>query len=825
MQALIEMSEGLENLKRILAELPADSPHWNEAQNRFQFIDRLIFECLGWAHPNVNVEKTDELGGRADYIFGNPAKAILEAKRESAYFDLPSIGGNLLRKMPSLIMASKTFEAAVKQVIPYCAISGASIAIVCNGPQLAMFQAISPGYQPLDGECYIFNGFDSYVANFAMLWKLMSPEGIAENRAYRELAHHRHPRIPPKASTVIPEPLKYRYRNQFQENLRSLSSLLLEEIEDNPELKADFYKECYIKLEANNRHLLLSRKVIQARYRRAGEVGVAPSAFDEIAVVNGGSLQFSDPSLAAAGSRPIVIIGDVGVGKTSFFENLYESLSISERAQTYFLNLNLGNKATLSSSVKDFLLSEIPRTLKESYALDIYEASFVESIYHRDLLDFDKTTPGRLKETNRAKYDDERISFLIDLTKKTDMHLRASLGHLSRGRGKQIILVLDNADQRSFEVQQETFLIAQEFASTRNLLVFVALRPSTFFLSKTTGALSGYQNKVLTISPPPADEVVQKRLIFAGRVAEGSVAPATLTDIRVHLSSVVAFLNATLRSIRANDQIKTFLSNVTGGNTRSVIELITGFFGSPNVDSQKIVNIEEERGNYRIPLHEFTKHALLGEYAYFNAQSSFVACNLFDIQSVADPREHFLASLIVAYLASSQGVADNDGFVSGRIIGAEVATQGFISDQIAKSLKGLAKRRLIETPHGHYREIHVQDSEDPENFYFRATSIGIYHIRHWAGSFAFLDAMSTDTPIFDEATREDVSKFAASFAISDRYKKTAAFKDYLESQWHAANFTVNYFDFAALLISQEETFQTVARHLAPGLQRDSRRGR
>lgn len=825
MQALIEMSEGLINLKRILAELPSDSPHWNEAQNRFKFIDRLIFECLGWTHPNVNVEEIDELGGRADYIFGRPAKAILEAKRESAYFDFPSVGGNLLRKMPSLILASKTFEAAVKQVVPYCAINGAAIAIVCNGPQLAIFQAISPGHQPLKGECYIFNGFDSYVTNFPMLWKLMSPEGIAENRAYRELAHHRNPRIPPKASTVIPEPLKYRYRNQFQENLRSLSSLLLEEIEDNPELKADFYRECYIKLEANNRHLLLSRKVIQARYRRAGEVGVAPSALDEIAVVEGGSLQFNDPSVASAGSRPIVIIGDVGVGKTSFFENLYESLSASERAQTYFLNINLGNKATLSSSVKDFLLSEIPRALKDGYALDIYDANFVESIYHRDLLDFDKTTAGRLKESNPSRYEIERTDFLIDRTKKADMHLRASLGHLSRGRGKQIILVLDNADQRTFEVQQETFLIAQEFASTRNLLVFVALRPSTFFLSKTTGALSGYQNKVLTISPPPADEVIQKRLIFAGRVAEGTVAPATLTDIRVHLSSVVAFLNATLRSIRANDQIKTFLSNVTGGNTRSVIELITGFFGSPNVDSQKIVKIEEERGNYRIPLHEFTKHALLGEYAYFNAQSSFVACNLFDIQSMADPREHFLASLIIAYLASSQGVADNDGFVSGKKISAEMTTQGFVKDQIAKSLKVIAKRRLIETPHAHFREIHVQDSEDPEDFYFRATSIGIYHVRYWAGSFAFLDAMSTDTPIFDERVREDVSKFAASFVIADRYEKTVSFKDYLESQWHASNFTVNYFDLTALLTSQDETFHTVARHIGHGERSDVRRGR
>jgi hypothetical protein len=171
-------------------------------------------------------------------------------------------------------------------------------------------------------------------------------------------------------------------------------------------------------------------------------------------------------------------------------------------------------------------------------------------------------------------------------------------------------------------------MIAQELAVTRNVIVFVALRPSTFYLSKTTGALSAYQNKILTISPPPADKVVQKHLIFASRVAEGKVELAKLTGIRLNLGSVVSFLNATLRSIRDSGKIRQFLGNITGGNTRAVIELITGFFGSPNVDSKKIVRIEEKSGNYKIPLHEFTKHALLGEYAYFNSQSSFLACNM-----------------------------------------------------------------------------------------------------------------------------------------------------------------------------------------------------
>jgi GTPase SAR1 family protein len=811
MQALFELTEGQKRLEEIIKTFPSDSPHWNEAQNRFQFIDRLLTECLGWERPDLEVEESDELGGRSDYCLGRPPKAVLEAKREAKNFDNPPRGKpSVVHKIQPLLQASKNFAEAVHQVIPYCAIRGAQIAVVCNGPQLAIFQAIIPGLPPLEGECYFFNGFDSYVESFPLLWKLLSPEGVTENRAYRDLALHRNPRIPPKASTSIPEPFKYRYRNNFQENLRSLSSLLLEEIEDNPKLKASFYRECYVPIEANNRHLLLSKNIIEARYKRVGADGVAPSGLEAVTAIDSdGGLKLNDPTLAGnTGSRPIVVIGDVGVGKTSFFENLFESLESTEKSNTYFIHINLGVKASLATDIKSYVLSEIPSVLKSKYGVDVNTAEFANAIYHPDLIDFDRSVKGTLKGIDENAYQRERIAFLSEKIDRLDRHLQASLGHLAHGRKKQIILVLDNADQRSFQVQQETFLIAQELAASRNLLVFVALRPSTFYLSKTTGALSAYQNKILTIAPPPADEVVQKRLIFAARVAEGKVEPATLSGIRLNLGSVVSFLKATLRSIRNSESIRQFLSNITGGNTRAVIELITGFFGSPNVDSQKIVRIEQELGGYKIPLHEFTKHALLGEYAYFNSQSSLLACNIFDV-STADPREHFLASLIVAFLSSNTGVLDNDGFVNGQEIMTEMARYGFVDDQVRNALRRLAKKRLIETPHAHYREVQVDDHEPPEQFHFRATSVGIYHIRFWTGSFAFLDAVSTDTPIFDQESRDQVSRVASSFDIGDRYRKADCFRKYLENQWHFSNFGASYYDFVSLMQSQEDGFLSV----------------
>ena len=141
MQAKFEMTDGRRNLREVLDGFPEDSPHWNEAQNRFQFVDKLLMECLGWAHPFVEVEQRDDAGGKADYLLGKPVKAALEAKREAVAFDLlPAAGSTTVRKLRPLVSSCKALESSVLQVLSYCTLHGAQIAIVCNGPQLVIFQ-------------------------------------------------------------------------------------------------------------------------------------------------------------------------------------------------------------------------------------------------------------------------------------------------------------------------------------------------------------------------------------------------------------------------------------------------------------------------------------------------------------------------------------------------------------------------------------------------------------------------------------------------------------------------------------------------------------
>jgi hypothetical protein len=160
-------------------------------------------------------------------------------------------------------------------------------------------------------------------------------------------------------------------------------------------------------------------------------------------------------------------------------------------------------------------------------------------------------------------------------------------------------------------------------------------------------------------------------------------------------------------------------------------------------------------------------------------------------------------------LDSPASLRDHDGFVKGKGIVDEIMGFAFSDAQVRFAIRRLAERRLIETPHGEFREVLVDETEPPDGYHFRLTSIGSYHIRFWSGTFAFLDAVSIDTPIFDIAKREVIFDKAASFDIRDRFAKAELFRQYLLEQWYLAAIAANYFDFAGLLESQSESFRDV----------------
>ena len=83
--------------------------------------------------------------------------------------------------------------------------------------------------------------------------------------------------------------------------------------------------------------------------------------------------------------------------------------------------------------------------------------------------------------------------------------------------------------------------------------------------------------------------MVEKRLHFALKMAEGQLPVESIRNLSLKVDSLAAFLKALLAALAKNKQIAELLANVTGGNMREVMELITRFISTPNVDAKKII--------------------------------------------------------------------------------------------------------------------------------------------------------------------------------------------------------------------------------------------
>ncbi len=808
------LAEGKKAIERLVAGNINTIYSKNEAETRFHIIDELIVNCFCWNKEVVVVEGYKD-NSYTDYELGDPKRVIWEAKKEGNWFELPANSQNkILVDIESLLLLSKELRDAYEQITSYCAKRGVSIGVITNGHQLIAFLATrSDGIPPEKGKCLVFKSLDHINKEFNIAWQLLSYEGILEKRLIKYL-NEGEKSIPLKLTSLLKFYPKIRYQNESDTSLKYLSDLLIHDVMEGTEMEENFFKECYCESSALSKYSLLSKNILEARYASMFDDSIPhPEA---ISVKPSKNTYAFNPEVMteALSKRPIILIGDVGVGKTSFVKHLMYVSAFEEFHQSIYIYIDLGSQGALSTDLKDFILTEIEGQLLNRYNIDIHEYSFIKGVYSSDIRRFPSGINGQYQESNQQLYKDKLLEMLTEKTKIKDRYLKDSILHISKQNKKQIIISLDNADQRDIHIQDETFVIGHELSKGWNAAVFISVRPHTFYKSKQSGAFAAYPSKIFTISPPRIDKVINKRLNFSLKMAEGEIPVQGFKDIKVKTVELSLFLKSLIHSLSVNNQIVELLTNITGGNVRSAIELVKNFIGSPNVDNDKIIDIMSTIGSYLIPVHEFSKSALLGAYSHFNPESS-LAMNMFDV-TYPDSKEHFLCPIILSYLDLNGNHRDNNGFTDNKLIYKELQGYGFIPEHIDGSLMNMTNKKLIETSQRITYEEDKTDLITNSPLYFRITSVGVYHVKKWIYTFGYLDAVVFDTPIFDGAIKTQMIDKLESFEIKDRYHRTLLFQQYLLSKWREFDNIPNYFNFDELMLLSNETFSRVKKVVDSG---------
>jgi NACHT domain. len=754
-----------------LAKEFADAEPMNEATTRLRIINALLTDCLGWSVQDIDAEK-HHAGDFVDYAVGRPAtEMIVEAKREGLHFSLPAgISGRRNVQLATLSQDKNTKEA-IDQVLKYCQTQGVPVAVICNGHQLVAFYASrQDGTPPLSGSALCFSSLTEMLDDFAVLWSHLSRSGMATKNLQRTLiGRMNRPAAPPKLSEQLYNYPGFRNRSALETDLKMLGGLFIQDLESENQVSDDFLRRCYVSSGALSQYALVSKEILRARYSAIEthtNIEVAP-----VRSKRGISPRMSSDVIAAAMSRrPLVLIGDVGVGKSMFLRHLIrvEASDVLQSASLVFY-VDFGKEPALETSLEGYVYRRLADQLLREYDTDIQEHSFVRAVYNNELNRFRRGIYSYLQQEDPVEFRRKEIVRLEELTSVPSEHLHRSLEHIRATSGRSSVVVLDNIDQRPTEFQERVFLIAQALAETWPATVFVALRPSTFYESRSRGSLAAYQPRVFTVLPTRVDEVISRRLEFASsqllQLKESGGFPANLS---LTADDLIAYIDVLVKAFASNVELKSILDNMSGGNLRLALTFLSSFVGSGYVSTRRILDAAAVGDIYMLPVHEFLRSMIYGDNDYYDPGTSEV-CNLFDV-TTNDGREHFLLPQILAHIQKRASEATRgDGFVEAGDVYELAQRLGYSQEQAGEHLERAMRKRLIESTPG-------KDAGGP----YRITSVGAFMYQQMVRKFVYVDAMIVDTPITDPMTR---GRLANARSITERIERAKIFREYLDEQW------------------------------------------
>jgi len=782
-----------QNISDLSAWYAANAGNRNEATTRLHLIDSLLFDCLGWSREHVIAEERLD-GQYTDYTLVFPRRIlIVEAKREGVHFELPVGHDRVEYSIPSLLRASPGLKAPMEQVGAYCQRSGVPFAVVANGHQVVAFIASrDDGLSPYEGLALVFPSLEFMSAHFVDLWNALSKAAIDGQRLRTLLLGNVKPKLPSKLSARLAVYPGTKGRNPFQASLQDVSELVLEDLIGTRELEPAFIRECYCQSGALSQDAQISRTILKTRYAALFDASNPGPALVAVTDKHG-----TTPDLLAEGlaRRPILLIGDVGVGKTTFIKHLLfvESEYFKRTAVAFYLDL--GRKGALTSDLKAFILDDIERELREQYQVDVQSDNHVRAVYGKDLNRFVHGIYGRLRATKPKAYQEKEIEFLAAFLKNREEHLRLSLEYLSRSTSRQIVVFLDNTDQRNDRDQEDAFLIAQEMSEGWPAVIFLPLRPETFHASRKRGALTGYHTRAFTVAPPRIDKVLQKRLMFGLKITRGDLPISGMSaGITVKLEGLQTLLQCFVHSMEKSPDLVPCIDNIAGGNVRLALDLVKVFLGSGHVDTEKIIN-KYRYDDYVIPIHEFLRAVIYGDSEHYDPDRSPIA-NMFDL-STCDRKEHFLLPCILGYISAPGSHATEEGFVASRLVYETFQMAGFTPEQVDAALIRAHKKKLIETS---ARMAPEPGAVEPNAI--RITSLGGYHIGVLTKHFTYVDAIVVDTPVLADDVYHAIPNCDE---IRARLDRVEVFRAYLDAAWKSMPRAPGVFDWdadSALLLKE-----------------------
>lgn len=210
--------------------------------------------------------------------------------------------------------------------------------------------------------------------------------------------------------------------------------------------------------------------------------------------------------------RVQLIVGAVGSGKSIFIRRFYKHMmppDIAEHTYWAFINFNvIPPGVDLHTLIADRFI----RSFQETNNINLEDNEMVERLFGPELRQFERGPAKQLLPENKNQWHHERYLFSKGLVANKEKVIEATARHFAGEKKMGIVIVFDNVDKRSRDLQLELFEAAQWIKDITRALVIVNLRDSTFEAHKDEKPLDAFINAVnFYIRPPRFAEVIKKR--------------------------------------------------------------------------------------------------------------------------------------------------------------------------------------------------------------------------------------------------------------------------------------------------------------------------
>lgn len=613
-----EASEKYDEIRYNLLE--RDLAEANEAQTRFDLIDRLIREVLGWQHGQINVEEhnSGERAGYVDYILrAGDSTIVIEAKRIGAAFPSPTRKTQL--KLSGSLLGSGEIGKAIAQAESYARDKEADVVVVTNGMCWCFFATEGRNEDsyatllfPIDNPQHAEELFD-YCA-----------ETRVEVGSLRQITNQ-----VPQAEDRLVSAFKYADdridRNNIADHIMPAleRALYADALLTDPEQ----LKRCFVTTEARAKfdttlgmHLADPRPATIQTARRV-RTGQEHGPLEQL--VEMGVPKYAPPVT--------LIMGPVGAGKSTYLKHfeLVSGRSTLEKSEAHWIYIDFeamgkagAPRAYLYEKLLAYIEAERPKNTIDSKntIAPAYEAE--TRAWARGPLALIFTNKGEFnkKVSERITADYEKIEPYVDrvLTYLASKHL--------------CVIVLDNIDLYEDDAL-ETSVFSEGLALSRRIQchVLVSIRDRTFVRHRTDSAFDAYELNKLWIDPPPLKSVISSRLSYSRNILKGRSAKIPLPNGMVlNVPDLSVFFEIVQRSILSAEAGE-FIDGVAEGNIRRGITLVRNFLTSGHIQADRALKryIVDDDRHYIFPFHEIYKGSMLGQWLHFREDRA-ESVNLFD---------------------------------------------------------------------------------------------------------------------------------------------------------------------------------------------------